>query len=241
MILTFPRLQVTVDADGSFSAALREYILSRDRANAAEDAVNKAMQFLVSFVMGKMTVGSGHVADKARIEGRLMEMHEGGKFASDRLPRKLGKKGKEAKTARYLALRNTRAAYLVWITNYKGARSMDAGKFWGTVGRYVAARKYSAGYHRAGFLPALNVYRGKRGLAGRMPKYKLPGGTASPPHMTTPDFIRAVMENFTRFIEGLGVPALAAEALADVEQQLRKWTAENLIQSMTKKGMMRAV
>ncbi len=112
-------------------------------------------------------------ADPAAIGAELMGPPRNPKYDIQKgYVRKVTSRGKESTAGRYLELRHTQAAYIVRLTNYKGSRRMAGQEFYGVVGRYIAARKYSAGHHRAGFIPALDTFKGRKAGLGKAPYYR---------------------------------------------------------------------
>jgi hypothetical protein len=217
-----PAVQFAV-GDG-VSEALRRLVASRESQQGTEGAVNMTMQFWVSFIMAKQSVAS-----RPGIKERLMARAVNAKALSP--VRRYNKKGtKESTAKRYLALRDTVAASIVWSTNYKNARAMTAQDFIATTGRFVAHRQYSAGYHKAGFRPALNEFRIRRGLLGVAPAYKAVNSTAIPARSISETIIEALVKNASAGAEKNPTGGIAAviQSEAEVVAKLEKLTAQNI-------------
>lgn len=223
--------QVEVRVNNNWGRVIREFADSRGVGYAVEKAVFKAAQLVVSYALKKEHIP---VADREKIRARLMAPASRGKFAVQAT--KLTKSGKESRTARYRELRNSLAAYLVQVTNYKNARSKEPAQFYGIVGRYISARVNSAGYHRSGLIPAARAFRVGKAQQGAMPRFwKNYPGTAILPNATD-DVITARLTNFARAIETLAAGAfVSAESEAMVTMQ--KYTQINLAERLAKAGL----
>lgn len=182
-----PRPNIKVE--DRLSSSLRRLVDSRESRSGTAGAMNMAMQWWVSFIMAKQTVAS-----RAGIRERLMERAERAKTASPvRRFNRTGKKESSAK--RYLQLRDTKAAAIVWATNYQGARWMTPKDFISTVGRFVARRQYSAGHHKAGFRPALNTFKMARGQLGVAPNYPKISSIAEAAHPVSESILEVLVRN----------------------------------------------
>jgi hypothetical protein len=220
-------IATTFEVINEFNPALiRAYSESRIRPDLAR-ATNQVMKFWVSFAMEKM-----YPAQRAAIKSRLEAQATRAKFrvATGGGPVKMGKRG-ENKSARYLLLKNSVAAYIVWSTNWKWggqpARTMDPQRFYAAVGRYIGARQFSVGYLRSGMRPGLNTFRAKLGLAARDVKYKR--GEVGRAKEATPNerIPTAEVENFAGgIIEKF--PRAFLDALPQVEDEVNRWIVANL-------------
>jgi hypothetical protein len=220
-----------ITVTNNFSPALaRAFSESRMKPDLAR-AVDRIMTHWVSFAMAKMYPAQ-RAAIKTRLEGRAAKA----KFDQGRTI----KTGKASKSARYLALRHSLAAYIVWSTNweYKGepARNMSPERFYAAVGRYIGARQFSAGYLRSGMRPALNTFRVRLGMAARDPQYKkhpLVGrAKAAQPSERVPtaeveNWAGGILEKF---------PNAFLDSLPEIEAEVTKWIAENLAERAAREG-----
>src|SRR6478752_175911 len=187
-------VQPTYVASNTFSEAIRRLAESRSSGQSLEDGINLGMQLWVSYIMAKQTA-----SDKPGIRSYLM-----GKARRNAPVRRYGKSGKtESKGARYLELRDSVAAAIVYSTNYKNARNVDSKTFFGLVGKYIAARVYSSGYHKAGFRPALREFKARRASSalGQAPNYGRPAGRATAAHSKGGGAITASASNVAAGVE----------------------------------------
>lgn len=223
--------------------------LALARGKTTQEVVNRVMRYWVSFAMAKIPEG-----DKGKVERQLMALTreysrvvagQTGSYSNVR-SRKRKRAAKSAMMDRY---RGTVAAAMVAILNWDGARDKaragDRAGFYGTVGRFIAARKWAVNLHRVGgFIPALNVLaRGhgsdarKRGFgkmsvefqkADRMrgPKYQHPPGLIA--WKITNVLTEVLVENFASQAQRPGRPApvgvggLAPDAFRSVLPELRE-------------------
>lgn len=179
---------INIQIEDTLSAALINLMASRESQKGLGDAMDEAMQYWVSFAMAKQTVAS-----KVGIREYLMADADRKKGGSP--VRKRTARGKESTASRYLQLRDSRAAAIVWRSNYKGAQSLAPGPFFGLVGKYIARRQYSAGHHKAGFRPALSAFKVKRGLIGADPNYEKTKSVAFPAHTISDSIMEALVIN----------------------------------------------
>jgi len=225
------RLQIQND----FSPALaRAFAESRLRPDLAK-AINRIMGQWVSFAMAKIPI-----ADKSRIRGRLMARATQAKFSLGLVKRT--KSGKESQGKRYLELRDSLAAYIVWSANWKsqsfpgGVRSLSTDQFYAAVGKFARARQYSAGYLKSSLMPALNTFRARAGQVTRLPKYrKGPPGAASAaqPGQT---ILSAEVEGYVKAILQVAPNAFSA-SLPEVTAAVQEWIAANLVERATREGL----
>ena len=221
--MAIPPIIITVE--DTLTAALHRLMNSRESWTGLSKAVNQAMQYWVSFIMKKQTVAS-----KPGIRAYLMQP---GRRSEGRAPvRRVNKRGKESTASRYLALRNSRAAAIVWSTNYQGAKSLEPKAFFGLVGRYIGRRQYSAGYHKAGFRPALAAFKIARGNLGQAPNYQKEVSTAFTAHNVSDSIIEAMVINAAAGVSlnPTGGDAAVEASKNEVIAILTKWTEENILQ-----------
>ncbi|RYD38933.1 MAG: hypothetical protein EOP87_00220 [Verrucomicrobiaceae bacterium] len=213
----------TYEVGNDVSAAVLRFANSRESQKGLEGAINLAMQLWISFIMAKQTT-----ANKGEIKAYLMA-----RTSHHSAPvRRYGAKGRESAAKRYLELRDTRAAAIVYASNYKNARQMDAKAFFGVVGKYIAARQYSAGHHKAGFRPALREFKVKRGaaeLAGA-PAYSKVRSTAHVARTVRSGVVEASASNMAGGVEknpGGGISAVEA-AEGEVVIKLEEFILKNI-------------
>jgi len=239
--------EVINEFNPSLLRALNESRLKPDMARA----VNRIMATWVGFAMNKM-----YSAQKAEIKSRLEGRATRAKFevATGKGPIKRGRGGAESKNARYQLLKNSLAAYIVWSQNYTGklgskkkgyrsvtARPASAQDFYALVGKYIAARQYSAGYLRSGMRPALNTFRVRLGLVARDAKYRKPvstGGEVGRAKKAEPDerIPTAEVENWaTGILEKF--PNAFTDSLPEMEAQVQRWIVENLAERAREQGI----
>ncbi len=226
----------TISVKNEFSPALaRAFSESRERPDLAR-AVNYIMQLWVSFAIDKIPA-----AQKSDIRSRLMAratrtayqlgLNKVVKIKKDGTYRKMD--------MRYIELRQSLAAHIVWATNYPGragtgqayankARTRNAKDFYALVGSFVSHRQYSAGYLRSGLLPALNAFRVAQGK-GELPTFKKkygPPGSAikAQPNDMVP---MAQVEDLAKGIL-IKAPNAFSESLPEIEKQIEGYIADNL-------------
>jgi len=228
-------MDIKVEIENKFANALQEFRKSRGASYGMDRVVNKAMQYLVSFAVPKIPR-----ADRARIRATYMAAVQRKKKTAPVAKKKYVKRERAAdkstqqpppkKTARRTALVRSFAAFKVFRTNYKGARGLQGDAFYALVGKYVAARQFSAGYHRSGLIPALNTFRRVGGLQERIPRYKrLPGrARAADKNQIIPE---AEVADAARAIAQIAPDAFTRSA-PEVIKQLEKFTRENLNQRL---------
>lgn len=228
-------MDIKVDLENKFTAALQAFQKSRGGSYGMERVVNKAMQFLVSFSIPKIPR-----AEKAAILRKYMQVvKQTDRVASpvykkmrqrQRAAEMAGKKAPRGKAVRKYELIYSLAAFKVWRTNYKGAKSLTGDAFYALVGKYISARQFAAGYHRSGLLPALNVFRRVGGLSERLPRYKrLPGrARAADKKQTIPE---AEVADSARAIAMIA-PNAFRDAAPETIRQLEKFALENLNQRL---------
>lgn len=207
------------------SDAIQRLVDSRSNRSGFEKAINLSMERWISFTMAKFKV-----ADKNAIRSRLMGLAEKRKGGSP--VRRYNKRGNESNAKRYLALRDTVAAAVVYATNYKGARALTPEKFFGLVGKFIAARMYSSGHHKGGFRPALNEFKVRRGQLGVAPFYRRHiVGRAQAAHEISDSKLEAMVVNnaggVTKNPTGAGAEVTAK---AEVVVYLEKLILQNLLE-----------
>lgn len=153
-------LTISQDTLGPAFAAWAEY-QQVTRGKSLIRVVQDAMQYLISFAMAE--IEASKPSSPAAVESSLMRLsHDASRVTTGRRARLRG----NAAGNKY---RNTIAARIVFLLNYKDARLKaafgdDAGAY-SAVAQFVGARKYSVRHHKvSGFLPALiQLARRKRG------------------------------------------------------------------------------
>lgn len=225
-------VQPTYQATNNLSDAIRRLGESRANGQDLEDGINLGMQLWVSYIMAKQTS-----ADRPGIKAYLM-----GKSRRNAPVRRYNKSGKkESASARYLELRNSVAASIVYASDYKGARSMAPAAFFGLVGKYIAARVYSSGHHKAGFRPALREFKSRRSAAslGQAPNYGQPAGTAQAAHSQGGGVITASASNVAAGVAsnpGGGISAVEASE-GEVIAQLERFILKNIEERAKRLGL----
>lgn len=155
-------LNIGQDTLGPAFAAWAEY-QQMVRGKSLIRVVQDAMQYLISFAMAE--IEAQKPSSPAALESALMLSYDASRVTTGRRARLRG----NAAGNKY---RNTIAARIVFMLNYKDARLKaafgdDAGAY-SAVASFVGARKYSVRHHKvSGFLPALiHLARRKRGYRG---------------------------------------------------------------------------
>lgn len=226
-----------------FSPALaRAFAESRLKPDLAK-AINRIMAQWVSYAMAKIPV-----ADKLRIKSRLMAPAIKAKF-------KVGKKkvtatGKESKGKRYLELKDSLAAYIVWAGNWKykkkgeymgrPVRSMSTEEFYAAVGKYVGARQFSAGYTKSSLKPALNVFRARLGQSERLPLYRGGKGKGEVGTARQAKPADAILEaEVVGYVEAIleVAPTAFSDSLPEITATVQEWIAGNLVERAQREGL----
>jgi hypothetical protein len=218
-----------------FSPALaRAFSDSRLKPDLTK-AINRIMGQWVSYAMAKIPK-----ADQTRIRSRLMAPATKAKFKVGKT--RVTKTGRESKGKRYLELKDSLAAYVVWATNWKskkfpgGVRQLSTEQFYAAVGKYVGARQFSAGYLKSSLKPALNAFRARAGQAERLPRYgKGQVGSAKlaqPAEM----ILLAEVEGYVEAILEVA-PGAFADSLPEIEATVRQWIEENLAERAIREGL----
>lgn len=199
--------------------------------------VQRAMQYLVSFAMAE--IEAKHPGSAAKVEQQLMAMsHDTNRVSTSARARKRG----GAAGSKY---RNTMAARIVFMLNYRGARLKaafgdDAGAY-SDVATFMKARRYSVKHHKvSGFIPALTALastgRGRRAPIDRGgPRYRNAPGAIS--QKLTADLAEILVEAWPSAArrpgrpEPLGlarlVPGAFADKLADLQDLFLRFAAED--------------
>lgn len=225
-------IQPSYQATNTLSDAIRRLGESRANGQELEDGINLGMQLWVSYIMAKQTS-----ADKPGIKAYLL-----GKSRRNAPVRRYTKSGKkESSSARYLELRNSVAAAIVYASDYKNARSLAPAAFFGLVGKYIAARVYSSGHHKAGFRPALREFKSKRSASalGQAPNYGNASGRATSAHSVGGGTVTASASNVAAGVEnnpGGGMSAVEASE-GEVVAQLERFILKNLEERAAKLGL----
>ncbi len=174
-------LEISSDTLGPAFQAWAAY-QTEVRGKALMEVVQRAMQYLVSFAMRE--IEEKKPGNAALVERQLMALsHDTNRVSNSARARLRG--GKTG--SKY---RNTMAARIVFMLNYRGARLKaafgdDAGAY-NDVATFVKARRYSVRHHKvSGFLPALaalaSTGRGRRApiMDRGGPRYKNAPGAIS--------------------------------------------------------------
>lgn len=232
-------ISLTLNPKAAF-AAFDEYArLQQIRGKTAEQTLKKVMRFWISFAMNKIDK-----ADSKEIEANLMRLTA----RSSKLMVR-SRKSMRAKTQNRFGrvadkYRGTLAAAIVAILGWggvKNASSMkgrkrvvgDGALFYQMVPKFISARKYAAGVHRAGFNPAVTALRITG--TGKTPKYKRVPGTYTEDIKETAATL--VAENFASAASFPGRPAkgitgiaptVLKDAEADMAKELARWLEMDL-------------
>lgn len=229
---------INIQIEDTLSAALINLMASRESQKGLGDAMDEAMQYWVSFVINKQMS-----ADRSKIREYLMakaERTQGG--APTRLRTRTGK---ISTAARYLALRQSRAAAIVWASNYAGkkggtpARELAPGAFYALVGNYISRRQYAAGYHKGSFRPALNAFKIKRGILTGTPNYKKTLSTAFPAHALSDSIMEALVVNAAAGVSEnpTGGTAAVEASKAEVVTLFETYTRRNIRERARRLGI----
>lgn len=222
--------------EDSFSPALAQAFSESRMTPDIVRAVNTIMRDWVSFAIAKIPR-----ADASKIKSRLEGRATRAKFdhAVDK-PLKIRKDGSLGKQdLRFLQLRKSLAAYIVWATNYsdkgKKARTMTGQEFYAAVGRYIGRRQFSAGHHKGGLRPALNEFRARLGQAERLPRYRrVPGEARSATERDTIPW--AEVSDWAGEILKVA-PNAFSDSLPEIEAAVRRYIAENLQRRAEQAGL----
>lgn len=229
-------IEISADTLGPAFQAWAQY--QREvRGKELLQIVQRAMQYMVSFAMAE--IERQQPGSAAKIEQQLMAMsHDTNRVSTSARARKRG--GKAA--SKY---RNTMAARIVFMLNYRGARLKaafgdDAGAY-SDVAKFVSARRYSARHHKvSGFLPALSALastgRGRRApMDSSGPRYRNAPGAIS--QTVTEQMAEILVEAWPSAAQRPGRPAplglarLVPDAfeaqLGDVQALFLKFAAED--------------
>jgi len=233
--------------DGFSPALLRAYDDSKWKPDIAR-SINHVMARWVGFAMAKIPR-----ADKRRIKARLEGKAAAAGARFQQGFRKTSKSGRESRSARYLVLRDSVAAYICYLKNrahterrVKGfvgpmpqlkARSMNADQFYAAVGRWVGARQYSAGYLRSALRPALNEFRVRLGLDERGPQYRK--GTMGSARKAQPQEAIATAD-VEAYVDALGSvsPRAFLESLPEITTMVEQWIGDNMAKRAAAEGIL---
>lgn len=228
-----------IQIQDEFSPALvRAFSESRLKPDLAR-AINRIMGQWVSYAMAKIPK-----ADQTRIRSRLMGPATKAKFQVGKV--RVTKTGRESKGKRYLELKDSLAAYIVWATNWKskrfpgGVRQLSADQFYAAVGKYVGARQFSAGYLKSSLKPALNAFRRGAGQAERLPRYNqgMGKGEVGSAKLARPaeTVLAAEVEGYVEAILEVA-PNAFVDSLPEIEATVRQWIEENLAERAAREGL----
>lgn len=226
--MVVPKIEIKDTFSRALATAFDESRLRPDIAKT----INRIMQQWVSYAMAKIPM-----AQRTAIKSRLEAQATRAKFQQGVV--KTTKRGRESASARYALLKRSVAAYIVWTTNYKRggtpARQMNAQQFYATVGKFIGSRQFSAGHHRGGMRPALNVFRAAQGRSERLPRYKNTPGTAKKAgeQEKVPS---AEVENYAKAILTIA-PNAFSDSLPEIERTIQSLIVKNLIERAQRAGL----
>lgn len=157
----------------TLSPALERYAALQTATGKTEiEAMEKIMAYIVDFAANKIPKG-----DRSKLMALMTRYEASRKTRRKREAIAPGKRGstKAAETAS--KWRSTYAARIVWLSNYKQARTLPAGQFYSLVNTYVNRRAFALNLHRSGLYPAMKRLKSKRNSVGKLPDYgsKQPG------------------------------------------------------------------
>lgn len=222
---------LTINPSAAFAAFDDWARLQRIRGKTAEQTLKKVMKFWISFALFKI-----QSADPADIESALMKLTTGYSRLSSR---DRHRKRSSALADKY---RGTVAAAIVAIMDYKGAKLASGfgndAEFYQKVRKFVAARKYSARHHKAGFYPSITALKISTSTAGgRLPKYRNTPGSYKEDIRDLAATL--VAENFASAAQRpgrpapLGITGLAPDCLRASEPEIARlladWLARDLM------------
>lgn len=219
-----------ITIEDTFSPALMEAFASSRRNFDLAKATNTVMRSWTSYAMAKVPQAS-----RAAIRSRMMAKARAAKFRVHHV--KTTKTGKESRSKRYQELKDTAGSYLMWATNWKprgrSVRKMGSAEYFGALGRFIAARQYSAGYLKSSLTPALNVFRSKLGQAGRLPKYRHAPGRAvlAKPGPVSEARAEILAESILEV-----APRAFVDSLPELEATVWTWVQENLIEEPARRA-----
>ena len=175
------------------------------RGRTEMQTLQRVMGYWISFAMAKV-----RRADREQIMLYLM--------GKTRLAKTLKPKTRRKAAARNEILKNTLAIAIVVKTDYrKRGRAARGPELYKLTEKYIKARGFAAGHHRAGFIPALLVLKEprdkslpvyRRGLAGRI--------SFTPPSV---DEMTITVENWAKAIAEIA-PDAFEQATRDLENRL---------------------
>lgn len=204
--------------------------LATFRGKSLQEALRKAGRFAVDFAIAKVPKG-----DRAKIEASLKAL------ARDYRVSSRARKGK-ARTKAAETWRGTVAAKMVWVLNYKQARTNALARhpsFYTIVAQFHNGRQYAKNLHKAGFKPAQRELRASS-AGERLPSYRkeLQGAPGSITQDYRDDVAEILIENFASAAQVPGQPAPVGVAglIKDLDAVLpelgvlfERFTAEDLM------------
>lgn len=163
-------------------------------------------------------------ADKAAILEHWMKPSTRGRLPSTR--------AKRSKLAHEMA--ETQAIAYVRFINYGGkAKSLSFQDLRILARKFVKARVFSAGIHKAGYIPALRVLRQAAGE--RPPRYKNEPGT-EPKWTENPHRLSVEVMNFANIIAELA-PNAFEDGAAELQGFLQGYLAKDLVEGLNNAGV----
>jgi hypothetical protein len=131
-------------------------------------------------------------------------------------------------------MEETQALVVVRFINYKGiGRTATFAELKKLARTFVARRVFSAGIHRAGYIPALRRLRQAAGE--RPPKYKNEPGT-EPQFTETPDTLALSVTNFAKVIAEIAGEAFTYGGV-ELQGKLAAYLTEDIIKAMNRSGL----
>lgn len=235
-----PSASLQIDPSNAFRAFREWAAMQQIRGKNHQEILRKLMKFWISFAMAKIPEG-----DAETIRSGLLR----------KIPTQYSRNN-QMKGALAATYRNTIAAALVAMINYKGVKNAsnlktknkvvgDGVMFYRKVAQFVARRVFSRNLHKAGFRPALSALRAAPPSGVRLPRYKnMPGSYKETAKEWSASLIA---ENFASSAkrpgnsrEPLGIAGLAPNALSDAEDDMAKllerWLAADLEAAAAKVG-----
>jgi hypothetical protein len=225
--MSTPFLNVEIGAVPALETWAR---LATFRGKSLQEALRKAARFAVDFAIAKVPRG-----DRAKIEGNLKALARDYKAVT--ATRKGKARSKAAET-----WRGTVAAKLVWVLNYKQARTNALARhpsYFTIVGQFYNGRQYARNLHKAGFKPAQRELRGPS-AGERLPGYRkeLQGAPGSITQDYRDDVAEILIENFASAapVPGQAKPVGVAGLIQNLDAVLpelgvlfERFTAEDLM------------
>ncbi len=220
-----------VITDRSLSTAIGAWADARaERGKGYADSLRKVMKTWVFAAYDFLN--AAHPPNKAGITAYLMQQTRKVSPGDKKFTRRGAKNS--------LEMTGTVAAAIIWKLNWKNARSAkNTAAFYQLAKKFMRAREFSSGIHRAGFFATFDLVHGRPGGSSG-PRYgKFPVGNAT--ENLLDDAAEIISENFASAKNGIGITGLAGSAfestLPGVIEIYRRYAMEAELASAQKRGV----